>query len=87
MVPREVRGDGEEPGGKFFTRMESGAGAEDADESFLREVIGIIFVSDHAAEKMEHRRRVTFHQIVERRVLAGGQPLHVHAVEGVGLPR
>ena len=87
MVPRQVGGDGEKPGGKFFAGPETGAGTEDADESFLRKVVGVILVADHAAEKMEHRRRVAFHQIIERRVLAGGQSLHVRPVPGVGLPR
>ena len=86
MIPRQIGGDGVKPGGKFFVGPETGAGAKDADESFLREVVGIILVADHAAEKMEHRRRVAFHQIIERRVLAGGQSLHVRPVAGIGLP-
>ena len=84
MVSRQVSGDGEEPGGKFFAGPETGAGAENADKGFLRQIIGVVLVADHAAEKMEHRRRVAFHQIVERRVLAGGQSLHVRPVKGIG---
>jgi hypothetical protein len=85
MVPREVGGDGEEPGGKFFAGPEAGASPKDADEGFLRQVAGIILVADHAAEKMEDRCRVTLHQIVERRVATGDQLLHVRPVTGVGI--
>ncbi len=87
MVSSQIRGDGVKPGGKFFVRPKAGACAENADKSFLCQIVRVVFVAEHPAEKMKDRRRVAIHQIIERRVMAGGQPLHVRAVAGVCLPR
>jgi hypothetical protein len=72
MVPRQVRGDGEQPGGKSLFRAKTFAGLENADERFLREIVRVIFIANHAAEKMKHRRRVAFHQVIERGIIASG---------------
>ena len=85
MVPRQIGGDSVKPGGKFFVCPKTGFCAEDADESFLREIIGVVLIADHAAEKTEHRCCVAFHQVIERRVMAGDQSLHIVPVMGISV--
>ena len=85
MVPRQVRGYGIEPGGKFFARPKTGAGTKNPDKSLLRQIIGVVLVGQHPAKKMEQRRRVPFHQIIQRRILTGDQAFHVGPVAGAGI--
>ena len=80
MIARQIRGDGEQPGGKILLRPETGARFENTDEGFLREIIRIILVVHHAAEKMKDRRGVALHQIIQRGIVAGLQLFHVRPV-------
>jgi hypothetical protein len=87
MVPRQIRGDGEQPVGKFLSGAKTLTGLENADESFLREIIRIVLVLHHAAEEMKNRRGVALHQIIERGIVTGLQLFHVRPVKVVGVSR
>src|SRR5665213_4254208 len=84
MVPRQICRDGEQPGGKSLSHAEGAVRFENADKSFLCEIVGVVLVAGHAAEKMKERRGVTLHPAVERGIVAGLQPFHVGPVKGVG---
>jgi len=83
MVAREVRGNREQPGGKFFAGAVAFGRLEDPHKRLLRQIIRVLFVARHAAKKMKHRGGVAGHQIVQRRVVARLQLHHVRPVERV----
>ena len=65
-VKAEVAGDGEEPGGEEPVGIDLGALLVDADEDFLRDVVGIGGVAEEAVAEVEDRALVAAHQFVER---------------------
>src|ERR1044072_6904443 len=83
MISSEVRGNRVEPRCELLVRAKIVASAINANESFLRQIIRVVLVVDHSAEKMKQRRGVPLHQIVQRGIMACGQSFHVSPVTGI----
>src|ERR1035438_1314155 len=85
MVAGEVGSDRIKPGGELGGGPEAGAMPINAHKGFLGQVVGVVFVAQHAAEELENRLGVAGHQVVEGGLVPTGQPLRVRAVPGGGV--
>src|ERR1035438_10883786 len=84
MVAGEVGGNRIKPGGELGAGPEARAMPINAHKGFLGQVVGVVFVAQHAAEELENRLGVAGHQVVEGGIVPAGQPLHFSAGPGGG---
>ena len=75
-VAQHVLGDVEHPGAEAGPRTVTEAGAVEAEEDFLRQVLGLGPVAELAAEVAEDARRVATRQFREGRLVPVGDTEH-----------